>query len=341
MQQPTGSVYLDAPSRPPRRPPSKNRRRTRARLAGAFVAIGVLSLTFASVVAGLRYLVLDPDPTLDAVDAAFDDPIGREELQAEVAAGIEHGLIGEELVTVAALYGFDVAEEASEVALAVIDDPLVREQFRLVASDLHSRLVVESNPTAVDLAPLTAAVLAVLDREAPDLAAMVPADTVLWTIEGDSLPDLGAVSNLMDRAFFSLILAALLIPAGLLLHPRRHRVAAWIGRSAIAFGVLCALAAVGLPYLISALTGFSAAEIAVRSVSLKLIAPAAISGIAGMGLVSLAAVLKHREQRQVTDEGAAAALGYDEPPLRGGATAPTLDLGSRGLIDVSHPLTNV
>ena len=75
--------------------------------------------------------------------------------------------------------------------------------------------------------------------------------------------------------------------------------------------------------------------------SLKLLAPAVLSGILGLGLTSFASVLRKRDRRRITDEGAAAALGYDEPPFWQQTPSPTLDLPSRGLVDAGHPLTNI
>ena len=139
----------------------------------------------------------------------------------------------------------------------------------------------------------------------------------------------------------TLLLVMLLIPVGFVVHPHRHRMAAWVGRWLLVLGLVSGLAAVGLPYLAGSVTGYQGAAIAIRSISLRLLAPAAVTGIVGMGLASFGAVLKHREQRRVADEGAAAALGYDEPPLWPPSTSPKLDLASRGLVDANHPLTNI
>jgi len=341
MHQRTGSVYLDAPAQKSRKPAAKNRRRRRSAIAATFVTVGILALTAACLIAGLRLLVLDPEPALTAVDTAFDDPIAREDLEAEIARGVEEGLVGAELTAISAAFDLDVVAEADRVALTVLDDPSVREELRLLATEVHRRLVVESDSSDIELAPLTGAVLAVLERESPRLAAIIPPNTTLWTVEGDSLPNFTATAKFLDRVLLYSLIAILFIPVGLVVHPRRHQVAAWVGRWALAFGLSCALAAVGLPYLVGELTGYRAAEVAVRAVSLKLIAPAVIAGISGMGLVSFAAVLRHRGQRRVSDEGAAAALGYDEPPLHQQPGTPMLDLPSRGLIDVQHPLTNI
>jgi hypothetical protein len=202
--------------------------------------------------------------------------------------------------------------------------------------------MVERETTALDLTALNDAVRAVIEANSPRLAPIIPPDAELWTIDRNSLPDFTAASDLAPRIRRDALLASLLLPIGLALHPRRHPLAAWVGRWIVGFGLICAIAAVALPYLIGELTGYRSAEIAVRSVSLKLLAPAVLSGIVGIGLTSFAGVLRKREQRRVADEGAAAALGYNEPPFWQQTSAPpSLDLSSRGLVDAGHPLTNI
>jgi hypothetical protein len=340
MHQRTGSVYLDAPPRPSRRP-TKERGFSRVRVGATAVGIGLIALTVAASVTGLRSLILDPGLTTTAFDRALDDQAARAELQEEIAAAIEAGLIGEELVAVAAAFELDVTEEARRVAPMVLDDDTVRAELRALTEELHARVLIEADGTALDLRPITLAVHAVVDDHSPRLAAIIPSDAALWTVEAESLPDLTAIAEHSNRILRYSLLGALLIPLGFAVHPRRHRMAAWMGRWIAAFGLICAIAAVALPYLGGALAGFRSAEIAIRSISLRLLAPAAVSGIVGIGLVSLAALLKSRDKLRVTGEGAAAALGYDEPPLWQQRTEPELDLAARGLVDVNHPLTSI
>lgn len=341
-QQRTGSVYLDRPiPTPNRRPPAPKRRLSRTTVASACLLIGLLTLSAAAVLAGLRSLVFDTDPWMTAFDETLDDPAARPEIEREVARGIEHGLVGAELAEDVAFFGFDVAAEAEAIAGIVLDDPAVRAELRLLLEDAHAQVLVERSGATLDLEPISAAVFAVVEREAPELASIVPAGATLWSIETDSLPDLTWTAGLTDRGVRSLALGGLLIPLGVIVHPRRHRAASWVGRSLLVGGLVAALTAVGLPYLAGAMTGWIAAEIVVRSITLKLLGPAAIAGIIGMGLVSFAAVMSHRERRRTADEGAAAALGYDEPAPWAQPGAPTLDLASRGLVDVNHPLTNI
>jgi hypothetical protein len=341
MLQPTGSVYLDTPDRPRRRPPVPRVSRARSILAGGCVIIGLAALSLAAAIAGLRLLVLDPSPILTAFETTLDDPGARTDLEKQVAAAIENGLVGEELTTIAAAFDLDVNDEARRIAPFVLDDPTVRDELRTLITDLHSRIVIDADPSAIDLGPLTTAVLAVIERESPRLATIIPVDSVLWTVDADSLPDLTGAAALFDRLILLTLVPVLLLAIGALLHPRHHKVIGWIGRWALVFGLVCALAAIGLPYLGSRLTGWYSVEVAIRATSLRLLAPAGMAGIVGMGFVSLAAVAHRREKRKVIDEGAAIALGYDEPPVWQQPPSPTLDLSSRGLVDANHPLTNI
>ena len=340
MQQRTGSVYLDAPTRPSRVETGPDRS-LRARGGAVAVGLGVVAITIALLITGIRILVLDDEPTLRALESTLDDPIAREEIEREIAADITNEFVGDEMVAIAAAFDLNVADEARRVSTLIVDDERVRAELRLVAADIHRRVLLEPDATEVDVEPLSDAVLAVVDVGSPRLGALMPADTPLWLVPGDSLPDYTGAADLADRLLRYCLLAALLVPIGLAVHPKRHVLAGWIGRWIVGCGLVCAIAAVALPYLIGELTGYRTVEIAIRSVSLKLLAPAVLSGILGLGLTSFASVLRTRDRRRITDEGAAAALGYDEPPFWQQTPSPTLDLPSRGLVDAGHPLTNI
>lgn len=340
MLQPTGSVYLDTPTRASRRPTTPTGT-PRTLIAGLLTALGVAGLSMALTIAGLRSILLEPAPVVEAFDDALDDPDARDQLEAEIARAIGEGLVGEELTEVAALYGMDVAAEAEAVAGPVLDDPAFRGVLLDLVTDLHARALLDPADDDIDLAPLSLAALAVIEREDPDFAAIIPEGAVLWTIDGETVPDLTAPIDLIDRGRLGTLVAALAIPLAFVIHPRRHRVASWIGRWALVTGLLAGLAAAGLPYLAGAVTGWTAVEVGVRSVSVRLIAPAATAGMIGMGLVSLAALAARRENQKVSEEGQAAALGMDEPAAWQQSTRPTLDLAARGLVDVDHPLTNI
>ena len=126
-----------------------------------------------------------------------------------------------------------------------------------------------------------------------------------------------------------------------MLHPQRHRVVGWIGGWALVTGLLGGLTAFALPVLAGSVTGWDAVEIGVRSASSRLIAPAAVTGMVGVGLLAVAAFGARRDGRRLSQEGAAAALGVDEPAAWDATASPTLDLAARGLVDVNHPLTNI
>ena len=341
MLQHTGSVYLDTPARTSRRPPERAVNATRVMLAGLCAAIGLFGLTAATIIVGVRALVLEADPVLDAFEATLDDPLARAELEQEVATAIESGFVGIELTEIAEVYGLDVPAEAERVSSSVLDDPGFRAALNDVITDVHSRVVIEPAAGDIDLAPISDAVLAVIERVAPDLAAIIPAGSTLWTLDAGSIPDLTGPARILNRSLSAALIAIIGMPLAAALHPRRHRVAAWLGRWALTAALVGALAAVGLPYLGGRITGWSTVEVAIRASSLRLLAPAGIAGVLGMGLASLAAVAASRERRKVVEEGAAAALGVNEPELWQQSAQPAGDLPRRDLIDAGHPLTNV
>lgn len=340
-QQNTGSVYLDRPIRQPDRRPTKRRRLSRSFAASLCLLVGLLSLGLAVLVVVLQSFVFDAGPLVAALDDALDDPAARAEFEQEVATGIEQGLVGQDLTAIAAVYDLDVSAEADRIALTVLDDPTVRAELRALVEVAHGRVLIESTDADLDLRPISLAVLAVVQRESPRLGAIIPPEPTLWMIDASAFPDFSWAVALADRVRSSLLLGCLLLPLGVAFHPHRHRAAAWIGRSLLIGGLVGALLAVGIPSVAGSISGYSIVEIGVRSMTIRLLAPAAIAGTVGMGLVSLAAVLKHREQTRMADAGAAAAFGHDEPPMWRQPAKPALDLAHRGLVDVNHPLTNI
>lgn len=338
----TGSVYLDAP--PPSRHRTLPRRRARgSRTVGASVlaTVGLTALTAIALLVGVRSLVTDPAPFAGAVDSALDQPAVRDELQAEVAAAIVSDLVGDELIAAAAAFGVDVPAEATRVAELVLDDPAFRVAVADLVVEIHHRVVVEADPADIDLTPISTAVIAVIRANSPELSGILPPGTAITSVSADELPDLTGPMGEVGRLLALASLLALALPLALLLHPRRHLVLSWLGRWLLAAGLGAAVLAVALPYLGAAVSGWSIVEAMTRTTSLRLLAPAGIAGISGMAVVSVAGVARNRERRMVVDEGAAAALGVDEPALITTTTPAERDLARRGLVDVSHPLTNI
>ncbi len=338
----TGSVYLDAP--PPSRYRTLPRRRvhgTRTVAAGILATIGLTALTAAALLIGVRALITDPTPLVDAVDGALDQPAVREELQVEVAAAIESDLIGDELISAAAAFGIDVPAEATRIAELVLDDPAFRTAVENLVVEIHHRVIVESDPTDIDLTPISTAVIAVIQTQSPQLSVILPPENAITSVSADALPDFSGPMGQVGRLITLASLIALALPLAMVLHPRRHLVLTWIGRWLLAAGLGAAVLAVALPHIGAALSGRSIVEAATRTASLRLLAPAGIAGISGMAVASVAGIARNRERRLVVDEGAAAALGVDEPASVTSTTPEELDFTRRGLVDVSHPLTNI
>ncbi len=173
MSQPSGSVYLDTPSRTTRRPPVPSVSVRRVFAAGICAVAGLLGLSAATTIVALRELILEPDQVLAAFEATLDDPTARAEIEEEVAAAIEGGFVGEDLALVAGIYGVDVAAEAERVSFEILDEPGFRTALTDLVTNVHSRAILEPIDDDIDLAPISDAVLAVIRRDAPDLAAIV------------------------------------------------------------------------------------------------------------------------------------------------------------------------
>ena len=341
MLEQTGSVYLDAPRPAHDYVAPRTYQALRRALAGSLILIGLMALTSASFLGGVRLTLRNPSTVTDAVDTSLDEPLVQDEIEREIADAIESSLIGEDVADLTLPFGIYIKAEALRIAPLVITDPAFRTELTALITEAHERILLERSDEPLDFAPITAAVVALIERESPDLARVVPTDTMLLTIDGHRLPDLTTPMAGLDRALRVAFLAALALPFAALIHPCRHRVLAWLGRWLLAMALISGLSAVGLPHLAGNLSGYSAVEVAVRALTVRLLGPAVVAGIIGTAAMSAAAVLKSRERRRVAEEGAAAALGANEPPLMASTASPQLDLSSRGLVDAKHPLTNI
>ncbi len=340
MFQPTGSVYLDAP-RPSRRPAPTPARGPRTILAGFLLCIGFLGLTVGVTFGGARVVLRDPTTLADAIDTSLDDRLVQDEIEQELASAIESSVLGESSDPVVNTLGIDVSAEALRLAPLILADPAFQSELSDLIVDGHARVLLDPTVEPMDLTPLTATIVTVIATESPDVARLLPPGSLIVSIESDTLPDLTGPMTTLDQIITSALLISLAIPVAAVIHPRRHRVLAWSGRWLLTTGFMSGLAAVGLPYLAGNLTGYVTIEIVVRALTVRLLGPAALAGILGMAMVSVAAVLKSRERRRLADEGAAAALGVNEPMIVASPTNPHLDLAQRGLVDVNHPLTNI
>ncbi|MEM9466931.1 MAG: hypothetical protein AAGA90_16280 [Actinomycetota bacterium] len=341
MLQPTGSVYLDAP-RPPSRRPAPEPTGPRVVVSAVLAAVGLVCLTIAATLGLFRALVHDPDTIMGSIDEALDDPAGRADFEAEIAAAIGGTMFGEELSQSLAAYGIDVDAEAERIAPMVLDDATFRAALTDLVITTHDRVVLESTDEPLDMTAITSAVRAIIVREIPEADAVLPASSTLYIVTADQIPDITAPIDLLDRAALAVAIGGLLLPLAYLAHPERHQVVRWLGRWLLVLGVVAGGAALGLPWMASRVTGSELVEIAVRDLSTRLLAPAAVAGIVGIGLVFTASMLRSRQPSSVADVGVAAALGG----LDHAWTIPTtetkeMELAQRGLVDVSHPLTNI
>jgi len=303
--------------------------------------VGITALTVALVLSATRVLIHDESTVVNAVNAALDDPAVRVELEYEVARAIEHDMYGQTLSRALKGYGIDIAGEASRIAPLVIDDPAFRAALSDLIAEGHRRILLEPSDQPLETAALTDAVRNIVSTEAPQIGSMLPPNGNLLQISGEQIPDLTSPVAHLDDFIVAIALAGLALPLAALVHPRRHRVMAWTGRWLLVMGLISGFTAVVVPYVAGRITGYSLVEVAIRNLSTRLLGPASIAGVVGMGLVSAASILQNRERFKTTDEGAAAALGVDEPELNVSLSSPELDLARRGLVDVNHPLTSI
>lgn len=343
----TGSVYLDAPR--PARGGTGPGRSERVRLGAACLlgAIGLAGLSAATLFLAANVAFSDPEPVVQAFADSYDDPLARTEIETEIAEHIESELLGSDTVENAAAFGVDLPQRALDVAPAIVDDPGFRPAADELVAELHRRIVLTPDPTPVDTDRFTAITLAVIDRDSPDLAFFVRRDRPLLPIAGDSLSDLSGPMRQADRGVaMGGLLAIIALAAAAMVHPRRHRVVAWIGRWLLGAALAAAVLAVAAPFIGGYLTGFVTVEAAVRTDSFRLFVPAGVAAFTGLGIVTIAAVAKRRTDKRTIEEGAAAALGVNESsifiPIDIPETppSPVVDRSPTGLVDVAHPLTN-
>lgn len=339
MHNKTGSVYLDAP-RPGRSRTPSPRRQRRTTVAALAAMIGMLGLTVAGLLAAFQSIASDTGPLVEAIDTTISDPDSRAEVEADLAAAIRTGLLGSRFTEAAELWGVDVEGETGRWAAAVLDDDRFAAALADLVTELHSRIFVEPVSGPVDTSELTAIVIAAADESAPGVAPFLPTEARLITIDGADLPDLTGPTTFVDRAILVALASGAALPLALLIHDRRHDVLSWAGRWLLAVGLGLAVTAVGLPYMAGLVTGWTTAETATRALSLPLLVPAGLAGIVGMGLVTVAAVARRREERRLASEGAAAWLDVIEPAPIGAAASPSHDLGRRGLVDGGRQLTS-
>ena len=246
-------------------------------------------------------------------------------------------MINESMVIAGDEFGVDV--EAEAVATELLDDDEFRAALHGLIDEVHHRMFVEPSSEPLDASELTNSMVAMVETRTAGLSLVLPEDPEVVTVDASSIPDLSGPITFLDQAVLAALAMGAALPLAYLVHGHRHRVLTWVGRWLLAFGLFMAVTAVGLPYLAGHLTGWSTVEAAVRSVSLRLLAPAVVAGIVGLALTSLGSVTKNRERRRNIDDGMTAALGVHEPPAAE-AFRP-LDLAHRGMADGSRQLTSI
>ena len=301
--------------------------------------IGILGLTAAALLAAIGTVITDPGPTKAAIDSAFDEPLARDELEREINDAIHDTMVNESMLMAGDEVGIDVEAEAAAVATELLDDLAFRAALHDLIDEVHHRMFVEPTSEPLDATELTNSMVAMAEARTTGLSMVLADDPEVVSIDASSIPDLSAPVALLDQVVLAALALGAALPLAYLVHSHRHRVLTWVGRWLLTFGLFMAVTAVGLPYLAGYVTGWSTVEAAVRSVGLRLLAPAVVAGVVGLGLSSLGSVTKNRERRRNIDDGMTAALGVHEPPAPE-AFRP-LDLAQRGMADGSRQLTSI
>ncbi|MBT5140070.1 MAG: hypothetical protein HOM37_13550 [Acidimicrobiaceae bacterium] len=340
MGQPTSSVYLDA-SQPVRGPAPKAVRNIRRTLAGWLTLVGLLALSATALLGGIHLVTTNPGTLVEAANKTLDDPVVQQELDREMASAIETRLLDLDMSQSATSIGFIVADEALRLAPIILADAAFRSELETLIIAAHDQILLNPSELPIDITAMTKVVIDVIESESPQFAQMLPRDHQLYEITTDSLPDFTGPVSLLERVLLLTALATLALPLAGLLHPHYDRILTWIGRWALLAGLVAALAAIALPKVVGAATGFHAAEIAAQTVTTRLLGPAALAGMIGMGLVTVASVRAKRRHNETSDYGEARALGLHEPDRfstpRNNLTGPP----KHDPVDVSHPLTNI
>ena len=340
MNQPTGSAYLEA-YQPVRRPAPEAGRGARRTLAGWLTLVGLVALSATALLGGIHLVTTNPDTIVEAANKALDDPVVQQELELELASAIETGLVDLDLSPVATSIGFIIADEALRLAPIILADEAFRAELETIIITAHDQILLNPSETPLDVTAMTKVVVGVIETESPQLAQLLPPDRQLYEITTDSLPDLTGPVSQLERVLLLTALATLALPLAGLVHPHYDRIFAWVGRWALLAGLAAALVAIALPKVAGAATGFRAAEIAAQTVAMRLLGPAALAGMIGMGLVVVASARAKRRRNETSDYGAAQALGLNElegfPLIQDSQSErPTHDP-----VDASHPLTNI
>jgi len=337
MFEPTGSVYLDAPKQQHAPTPLVSRRRVlAARLLGF---VGVTAMAMAGVLAGIHYLIADPAPTVAAIDGALDSTIARAEMQEELSAAISNRMVDADVSDAAATYGIDVAAQASLVANDILDDPTFRAALDEFVVEVHDLILIDPSGPVADTTAVTNAAVSVMKTRTPQLADLITPGTQVLVLDASSLPDLSQPMRFVYRALVVALIAMIGIPLAAAIHPQRHRVLAWVGRLWLTAGASVAVATVLLPYLGGRLSGWATVEVATRAAFNRFLAPASATALVGLALMTLASVLKRREQTKTSREGAGVALGLGLTPGPTPARS-KLETAGRGLVDAGRPLTS-
>jgi hypothetical protein len=176
-------------------------------------------------------------------------------------------------------------------------------------------LVEPGPPPVVDISPLVGVARdAAIERNAAYAALFPTTGTLRVAVPTDDLPDLtGVTEGIGDRARLALLVAVVLVTAGMFVHGNRPKGLRRIGTWAIGTAVVQGAVALALPLVADRVPGdLSGVAHAVADILRpRLLVPAAMLGAVGVALVAAAWRWKRAEDRAGEQRGAEAFLGED------------------------------
>jgi hypothetical protein len=299
----------------PRRP----RKTWRTHTGGILLLLALLAGSGAYATVIVRGIVVDSDVSAQAASRAIDDVRVQRLLVDQTTEAVRSQLIGTEVVQY--LENLDPATREVEadllaVADAVVQTPEFHAAFVTTVRDLHRLVFVERGPApVVDATDLVSVARdAAIARNAAYAALIPPTGTLTVTIPTSDLPDLtGLRDDLGSRTVPLAVVGAVLATAAFVIHDRRpkalRRVAFWL----LGAGVVQASVALLLPVAANLVGGDAGpiAEAIARVLLPRLLAPAAMVGGSGLGLLLVAFQWQRTADRRDARTGATAFLGDD------------------------------
>jgi hypothetical protein len=291
----------------------------RRRIGNLLLVAGLCGATTAYGALALKGIVVDSDIAASAANRAIADPRVQTLLIDQTADAVREQLVGPQALATLRSYGYDPTSDIDAMAAAVVAAPEFRGAFVTSVRELHRAVFVDRSaaPVIDATAVMDVARQTAVDLN-PDYAELLPPATSLRvTIPAADLPDLTSLgSGLGGRSTSLGALSLAAAVAGVALHSARGRALRRAGGWCLGLGLAQSAIAFLLPVAASGLGGEVGpiAEAIARTLLSRLLAPAAIIGGVGVGLMLAGWRWQRWTDRRNERIGAAAFLEVDEQP---------------------------